>query len=272
MPPRLRSELDCLHEIAGYTRLASRSLRFGLLLAQGLIPKHGFIHKFGEAQNVDDGVDVDIWDGSTISTSLRTYVFSAAADIDRLSSSDNGDTQSIEVQGLDTNWDLVVQTITLTGQTSVALTTSLRRVFRLKNEGSTDNAGNIYCFVNVATTAGVPNTIGNTRAIIQIGNNQTLMAVYTVPNGKTGYLSRFFMSNSNRMSQVSDVSLLVRPVGGVFQLKSRTAIGTDGTSHIQHLYDVPEVVAAKSDIIMEANSSANDGIVSAGFDIILIDD
>lgn len=243
-----------------------------LSLAAGNVTGCSSVHKFGEAQNIDADVDVDIWDGATLSTNLRTYAFSSSADIDRLSSSDDGDTQDIEVHGLNTDWDLVTQTITLTGQTPVALTTSLIRAFRLKNVGATDNAGVIYCFVNVATTAGVPNTITNTRAAIQVGLNQTLMAIYSVPRAVTGYMGQFYSVVSNRKDQISDIALFVRPFDGVFQLKHRGGVHATGTSYVPHQFRVPEKILAKSDIRIEANSSKADGAVAAGFDLILVDD
>ena len=106
-------------------------------------------------------------------------------------------TTDIEVQGLDTNWDLVTQTITLTGQTRKALTTDLIRVFRMKNVGATAFVGNVFCYVNGGgLSVGVPDTEADVRAVMQIGNEQTLMALYSIPNGKTGYLSSFYFSNS----------------------------------------------------------------------------
>lgn len=167
----------------------------GLALAKGDIPGHTHINKFGKAGDIDiaDGF-VDVWDGAGEANADKSYTYSSTADIDSLSSSNAGDTQDIEVQGLDTNYDLVTQTITLSGQTRVALTTDLVRVFRMENVGSSDIAGSVYCYVNGAITAGVPDTSADIRAIIQGSFNQTLMALYTVPNGKTAYMKNYWAS------------------------------------------------------------------------------
>ena len=205
-----------------------------------------------------------------------TYTFSSTADIDSLSSSDNGDTQDIEVQGLDSSYNLVTQTITLTGQTRKALDTDLIRVFRLKNVGTTDLAGTVYCFVNVETTGGVPNTLANIRAQVDNGNNQALMAVYTVPAGKTGYMRNWYASTAgaNKSSNYV-IRMKARPFGQVFQTKHLSAIADDGSSTALHTYIEPEVFAEKTDIVMSAQMKAVGGTlasVSAGFDIVLVDD
>lgn len=248
----------------------------GLAISKGDVTGLSFTHKFGNAPDFDTGDnEITIWDGANdAGLAAMAYTYSSTADIDRLSSSDNGDTQDIEVQGLDTNYDLVNQTITLTGQTPVALTTSLIRVFRLKNVGSTDLAGDCYCFVNGATTGGVPDTATDVRAVILIGNNQTEMAVYTVPNGKTGYLRSWFAASAGAKKATNYVmKLQARPDGQVFQLKHRTSV-SDGFPY-QHEYVEPEVFAAKTDIAMTAQVTAagiTDASVSAGFDIVLVDD
>ena len=245
--------------------------------ARGNVPGVSSIHKFGNAPDFDtgDGV-VSIWDGANDGgINQMTYTYSTTAAIDSLSSSSGADTMDIEVQGLDASFAQVTQTITLTGQTRVALTTDLIRVFRLKNVGSTNLAGQLYCYENVATTAGVPNDLTLVRASIDNGNNQTLMAIYTIPAGKTGYMDSFFASTAggNKSSNYI-IDVYARPSGQVFQLKHRNSLADAGSSHIQHKYTVPEVFAAQTDIEMRVQITAagvTAASISAGFDITLID-
>ncbi len=249
----------------------------GLAIAKGDVVNTSFVHKFGNATNIDtsDGL-VTIWDGAEDGTAWEnmTYTYSTSDDIDSISSSDNGDTQDIEVQGLDSNYDLVTQTITLTGQTRAALTTNLIRIFRMKNVNSVDIAGHVFCFVNVALSNGVPTVATNIRAIIQPGNNQTLMAVYTIPNGTTGYMRDWYAATagSNKNSNYL-VKVTARPTGGVFQVKHVSALSDNGTSAYQHKYEEPEMFAARTDIEIKGSvlaSGATGASISAGFDIVLI--
>ena len=249
---------------------------YNLEIAKGNIPGHTYVHKFGEAGDIDtaDGF-CDIWDGcSTISgiTKITSYTYSSSADIDSLVSSGALDAVDIEIQGLDSSWNLVSQEITLNGQTRVALDTDLIRVFRMKNIGATALTGDVFCYVNGGgLTAGVQDTEADIRSIIQRGNEQTLMAIYTIPNGKTGYLDQFYSSIASKITQASHVHLFVRPTGGVFQIKNSGSVSSAGTSHAMHLYKVPERLAAKSDIVLRADSSVNNGVVSGGFDTTLVD-
>jgi len=247
----------------------------GLSIAKGDVVNTSFTHKFGSASDFDtaDGA-VTVWDGANdADIAEMQYTYSTAADIDSLSSTDAGDTQDIEVQGLDANYDIVVQTITLSGQTRVALTTPLIRVFRLKNIGTVDVAGFVYCYVNGAITGGRPNTTTTIRAVIENGNNQTLMAVFTVPNNTTAYLRSFFASSAGAKKVTNFIiRLRARPFGQEFQLKNKTAIPSDGAG-LQYVYDDPETFAAKTDIEMTAEITAwavTQASVSAGFDLVLI--
>ena len=247
----------------------------GLAIAQGNVTGVSNVNKFGNAPDFDTGDgEVYVWDGADdANENLMTYTFSTTADIDRLSSSSASDTMPIEVQGLDANYDLINQTITLTGQTPVALTTPLIRVFRLKNVGAVDIIGRVYCFVNVATTGGVPNTLTNIRALIDNGSNQTEMAIFTVPAGKTGYIDEVYASTAGG-SRASNyiIKLRIRPFGQVFQLKHRRAINDN--KDLTKVFKTPEVALEKSDIIMTAQAVATNitgSSVSAGFGIKLVD-
>lgn len=250
----------------------------GLAIAKGDVTGATFIHKFGNTPDFDtgDGV-VTVWDGADdAAIDQMAYVYSSTAAIDSLSSDDDTDTQDIEIQGLDSSFDLVTQTITITGQTRKALDTDLIRIFRMKNVDSTDNAGHIYCYENTALTTGTPDDSTKVRAVMQPGNNQTLMALYTIPNGKTGYMRDWYGASAGAVKTSNYVmDLRARPFGQVFQLKHRSSIADDGNSYIHHMFVEPEVFAAKTDIEMRTEATAagvTAASVSAGFDIVLVDD
>lgn len=245
----------------------------GLAIAKGEVAGTSFIHKFGEAPDFDitDGF-VSVWDGADdAGIGAFQYTYSETADIDSLVSSNNSDTQDISIDGLDVDFNKVSQTVTLTGQTKAALSTNLIRIYRMGNVGSVDVLGNISCYVDSAITAGVVDDSTKVRAIIRDGNNQTLMAVYTIPAGKTGYLREWYASLSKKKTAISTIRLYARIFGQVFQLKHTKDINTNGTSSLQHIYAEPEVFAEKTDLEMRADTSTDTNGVSAGFDIVLVD-
>lgn len=249
----------------------------GLSIAAGNVTGISFVHKFGFAPDFDttDGT-VTIWDGADDDgINEMQYNYSATANIDSLISTDNGDTVDIEVQGLDTSGLLTNQTVTLTGQTRAALTTSLTRVFRLKNVGATDLVGTVSCYVNSSTTAGVVDDSGLVRALIDNGNNQTLMSIYTIPNNKTGYMRDWFASTAGASKTTNYlIELYARPYGQVFQLKHKSSISETGNSYIQHKYEEPEVFSALTDIELRVTATAggvSGASISGGFDIVLED-
>lgn len=255
----------------------------GLAIAEGNVTGKTFVHKFGEGPDFDnsDG-EVVMWDGANdaiLGGGAMTYTFSSSADIGLISSSNAGDTQTIEIQGLDSSFNFIAQTITLNGQTDVDISATgvdLIRVFRLRNTGSTDIAGVVYMRTNgSAQASGVPSVANTVRAIINNGNNQTLMVVYTVPNGKTGYMRSWFAATAGA-SRSSEYKIKVksRNFGGVFQVKHSSAISDNGTSKDNHPYVEPEVFAAKTDIIITVEmllGSATQADVSGGFDIVIVD-
>jgi hypothetical protein len=254
----------------------------GLAIAKGDVTGTTFIHKFGNAPDFDnvDGL-VSIWDGANDGDIAEMqYNYSVSNAIGYISSTTPADTQDIEIQGLyddgSGNWLLHTQTATLIGQAKVALSQPLIRVFRMKNVGSTDIGGIVYCYEDDTPVGGRPPNTDRIRAVINGDNNQTLMALYTVPSDKTGYMRNWFASTAgaNRSTNyVIDVK--ARPFGQVFQLKHRSAISEDGNSLVQHIYEEPEVFSSKTDIEMKAFALAGGvtgATIAAGFDMVLIDD
>jgi len=248
----------------------------GLAIAEGKVTGKSRINKFGYASdfNEADGF-VTIWDGAEDGEPYEAMnmTYSTTADIDYLVAQDNGDTQEIEVQGLDANFDLVVQTKTLTGQTPVALDTVLIRVFRMKNNSSTDCANHVFCYVSAGTTVtgGIPQDGGKVRAIIHGNENQTEMATFTIPNGKTGYMRSWYASTAGAKKDSNHtIKILAREFGGVFQLKQRRNFNSEKGLDPQP-YDTPPSYPAKTDIEMQADTDRDGVGLSAGFNVVLSD-
>ena len=232
---------------------------FYIDVAAGNVAGHSIVNKFGQNDDLNTTTYEDIWDGGA----TYTYPADATAPITHVDSSDAADTGLVEVQGLDVNGDLVVQSATLTGTTPVLLTTALWRVFRLKNTGTANYVGTVQA-VNTADNV--------VYARILIGNNQTLMALYTVPNNKTGYLFQFNANMSLVTRAVSASGRRAhRPFGGVFQLKDTFGVGSDGGSHGIEL-PLYERIAGKTDIKISAISSASGAAMNARFSLLLVDD
>lgn len=246
----------------------SRNTDWFQKVAEGLVTGYSLYRKFGENPDLDTGtIPEDIWDGGGM------YTFSSSADITQIASSASGDTQDIYIEGLDSNWDFVSQTITLTGQTVATLTTPLIRVFRMINFGVTDIAGIVYLATSTAVfSAGVPTVSTTIRAEILGDNNQSLMCIYSVPAGKTAYFWGGKVSVSKEAVSTSTVSWRARLFGGVFQVKDRIIVASHGSSHFLQNYVFPDAIPEKTDIVIRCDSvSDNNTGITGGFSLILKD-
>ncbi len=236
-----------------------------LEIAKGNIPGHSHINKFG--RNVAAANGEEIWDGSAV------YVFPATALMTSISQTTDQVAmrgKTIEVQGLDASWDAVTQTATLNASattTVVTLATPLIRCYRMIITANVKSDQDIRVH-NAAES--------QDYAIILAGNNQTLMAIYTIPNGKTGYLNNIYATvnsgggapttltvehwkkdnDNNYAEQISHVMGISADV--------------DAYGHYHHPFKPPIKYTQKTDVFCRAASS--DAVdVSAGFDITLVD-
>jgi len=131
------------------------------------------------------------------------------------------------------------------------------------------NAGVIYAGTGTVTT-GVPANIYAT--INGDGTNQTLMALWTIPAGYTGYLMQYDVSNgtTSNTPAVCKLLLVARPYGEVFQTKDIKSLTTG--MHIENTLIIPVEFAEKTDIEVRAVSSSNSVTfdISAAFEMLYI--
>ena len=227
-------------------------------IARGAVAQTSHINKFGYNTSVGTNFETitDLGGDQYYPTSagIVSVVSSDAND-------DDGDTgaRTMEIQGLDGNYEEISETITLNGTSAVTTTASFHRVFRMRvlTAGSSGtNEGNITASIG-----------GNDVARITAANGgQTLMAVYTVPAGKKGYLDDFHGSLSKNQEAV----FMIRTrdsVGGAWQVKAM--FGTFANS-VHYHYPIPIEIDEKTDIEIRAKTGATSE-VGAIFDLILVD-
>ncbi|MCP4103875.1 MAG: hypothetical protein GY750_21020 [Lentisphaerae bacterium] len=239
-----------------------------LILSMGQMADYSVVDKFGENPDVDTGSDPeDIWEAG----GMYNYDADGTAPIVSLISDNSADTAfDVIVEGLDVDGNNVSQTITLNGTNRVALTTPLWRVFRMTNDNSTNLSGTVYCYIG---TGGVP-AIGNTRAIINNGNNQTLMALYTIPKGKVGFLYRGELGVSrSQATGTARCAYYSRRYGKAFTIKKRVDLTNQGSSIYQDSRSFPDVIPALTDIKLTVEEvTANNTGIFGTFDIMLADE
>lgn len=252
---------------------------FGLQVARGLIPGHHHVHKFGLNPDIDIASGFEaIWGGGGDYTGFDA----TAAEVVEVFSSSVADTsagtgaRTIRVYGLDANLVEISEDVILNGVTAVDTVKSylrLNRVLVLTAGSGGENAGTITVRQSVTTA--------NIFAVMQIGKNQTSIAAYTVPADKTAFLLTWFAALAKKQASFSDVRLLMRGVGSVFQVKEEFNIASTGSSYVQRAFDIPKGdddngdeigINTGTDIKITADTSADNSAIAAGFCLLLVDD
>jgi hypothetical protein len=207
------------------------------------------------------------------------YSYLTSATVLKVSSSSIDDTsagtgaRTVQLYGLDGDYNEINEVVTLNGQTSVNTTQSFLRIYRLivRSAGSGGaNAGVIYAGTGTVTTGVPANVYASVNGIA--GANQSLMALWTVPAGYTAYMLQYDVSNgtTSNTPAVCKLTLAVRPYGEVFQSKDVKSLTTG--MHIEETFALPVKIEEKSDIEVRAiSSSASVSFdISAAFEIVYI--
>ena len=225
----------------------NNNIPLGLAVQRGLVNNFSGVQKFGYNTAVGTSFET-IWENGSLYSYPTTPTTAVAT------SSDTDDNDSlVHIYGLDSNYDLADEVITVGGSAS---TTSFIRVFRsvLTNANTgVVNVGKITTTVNSLPVS-----------IVDVGYGQSLQAVYSIPRNYRGYLMSIDVGTSKQKEV--EAKFMQRPLNGnTFQTKSLiTSFGTP----IHKDYFVPEILSEKSDLEMRAKADATTSI-SAGFQLIL---
>jgi len=227
--------------------ISDNNIPLGLAIQRGLVNNFSGVQKFGYNTAVGTVFET-IWENG----SLYAYPTTATTAVATSTSTDDNDSL-LHIYGLDSNYDLADEVITVGGSAS---TTSFIRVFRsvLTNANTgVVNVGKITTTVNSLPVS-----------VVDVGYGQSLQAIYTIPRNYRGYLMSIDVGTSKQKEV--EAKFMQKPINGnTFQTKSLiTSFGTP----FRKDYLVPEILSEKSDLEIRAKADATTSI-SAGFQLIL---
>ena len=230
-------------------------------IAAGEVAGYSDVHKFGMVNGTSGNAWTTVWSAAdTAATKLYPWETAAGTLSVVSSSGDDTDggagTHTITVYGLDTDYNEVSETFTLSGATETAEgVVVFHRVYRAKVSAGSTNVGTLGVFNGTALVAEIAPEMG-----------QTQMCVYTIPAGKTAYLTRLGASSSKNISTI--ISLFQRPHSETFQLTAGAMALYQNSQTID--FDVPLTFPEKTDLDLRQVGAANN-VIAADFNIILVD-
>jgi hypothetical protein len=241
---------------------------FELQVARGQIAFHESFQVFGYNPDLDTSEE-SVWpDGGTVPHPTVASVLKISSSSTDDASAGTG-ARTVYISGLDGNYAVVSETVTLNGQTAVNTTNSYLYVnsFYVVTAGSGGaNAGNINAGTGVVT-AGVPAVLYD---IIATGYNSRTTAHYCVPAGYTAYINvgNFTAGQATGSTAVTGFLKQHGPDGIV----RVGAVSTLNNGSVQYDFSYPYRVPEKNCIGATAIGAAVNNSVSAFFNIVLIKD
>ena len=236
---------------------------FYLAVQQGKVPGYSMVNKFGYNSSIGSGAFETIWETGD------DYPWqSTAVTVDVVSDDTNDDVagtgaRTLRIQGLDGSYNLAEETVDMDGTTTVTTTQTFLRVFRMSVE-TAGTSGNNIGNISVTYTGG-----SDVAATITAGNGQTLMTLYTIPAGYTGYL--LSMNISSGKDQEMEFKFIQRDdtiANAGFQTKQFLDVRGGQTTVI---FNAINVIPQKSDIYVSGKASSTSS-ASASFDLLLVQD
>ena len=235
------------------------------------------VNKFGRCTDADLNDPTDVWDGANATDDIKIWVAPTEARIHDIASTSANDTsagtgaRTLRVYGL-TDWDTaeVYEDVTLNGTSNVATTNSYVIIHRMKvmTYGSSGP--------NVGKITATAQTDATVTAQINVGEGQTQMAIYGVSSTQTAYVTQYYASALKATSSAAvNMTLYVNSIPDQeltgFLCKHTKGLQTTGGSNLTHEFKPYAKFNGPCILKLQGESTANNGDLSGGFDLILVD-
>lgn len=234
-----------------------------------LLNKHGFtgkyfvVDKFGFNPDVAATTLEDIWsEGGIISYLSAAETMSVVSD----DAADDGNPagtglQKVMLEGLDTDWKMITEEVTLEGVTPVVTSKSFIRVDRMfgTDVGSGEfNAGKITATASIA---------GSVQASMRAGLGQSEKSQFSIPLGFVGILIAW--GSSVGKADDFEARLLTREFGKCWRTRSVEFLFEDS---VEHTFHGQFHLHAKSDIKVTAIGGNINRPIESEYALILVED
>jgi len=235
-------------------------------LSAGNLEGYSIVHKFGRNPSIG-GAPETIWGGGGV----YTYLSSFAVVYCYSSSNDDGAAEigarTVTIQGLDANYSAVEDTIVVGGAPSTVQFLRVFRAFVVTSGSAGTNVGTLS-ISDAASSGTVLTTIDTLGSGTVYGTGQSFSGFYTIPAGKTGYMTQWNVGVGAYNDQCT-AWLTIRPVDNGSAFRTLDVLCVPG-GHFTRNYDIPLKLLEKTDIEVRALCSTGSEI-SSTFDIILVD-
>lgn len=263
------------------SRLEYENKPYNVAIAQYALDGHRPLDKFGTIRAVTTAIaPIEVYEGGQI-FGRYNYISAGSSDTLYISSSDSGDTNRLfTVSGLAAPGE--EQTIKVTtdgtdGQTAVQIPGTWYRVWRAEHDSDEGNdlAGTVYVHTNPTPVNGVP--VGSQfRIQVSADSNQSLMALFTIPLGKVGFLHRGELGvalegNAGALAENARIQYQSRRVGKLFKVKKEVGLMIGGSSLYKDPRTFPDIIPALTDIRILVTSVTALMDITSAFDIELVD-
>ena len=223
---------------------------FDLQVARGQILGHSILSLFGYQSSVTT-TSIPIWENA----STYTYITSAST-LTMVSTSASDDTSAkILINGLDSSFNPISETLALNGTTGVTTVNSYFRVNSLlmtsPGTGQTTNVGTITLKQS-----------SNVVAQINIGVSKSQSTIYTVPAGYSFFLDLAEVNTSNSYTGSAIITYKVQAINNVTGVKLTVLQQPFVSIYTASRSSDPFIYTEKTDIQWQL--SASTGTVAAG--------
>ena len=232
--------------------------QFDLNVARGKVRGASTIHKFGATPVQSINTTATVWDKENTLYPWSAFNTPGVLIGSQVGADDNG--KVVTIIGLDSNWDLIEEDFILSSTGTVTGSKIFKRVYRGFVKTGSTNVGQLSF------------SRGGTEVLrINAGLGQTLMTVYTVPNGYTGYLYQGSCSAQAGADATGFMMIRYNTVGEAFRVGHTFEVSGGGGEYM-YKFAFPIQIPEKSDIDVRLTTRSNNGRYTASFDILLIKD